>query len=445
MNMFNLPELVEAYFASLITAFAEIYIWNKLLKSDRKMFSLTNIVTALLISVVITSNYLLNNAYVKIIFITLFFGIVIKFLYKENLFKSFITAVFAQVIMSIGEIVFALIVMTGRKIDVEEFKEMYFSKIYSNFCIATIDLIIIQITSIRKFFKEILDIMNDVYKKKLLFLMIFLLFSINFLLNITYYQLNPNMIVFTTSVLLLLYTYITLQNITQQEHTARIRAEYDSLMDKSVEYEKMLGENMRDIHETKNDLIVLKSLVPKSSKEAHEQLNSMIKEYTEIEHKEQSNNDIYRKTLKIPSGGLRGLFSNKLSLMEELNINYNLRIGKGINAKTLKNLNYQEKRNFGKIVGIYLDNAISATNETSKKEINIEFFLEEGYFCVLISNTFTGTLDVDRMGTMGYTSKGENHGYGLSLAKEILKKNKNIHTEMSVYMNIVTQIVKIKM
>ena len=56
-----------------------------------------------------------------------------------------------------------------------------------------------------------------------------------------------------------------------------------------------------------------------------------------------------------------------------------------------------------------------------------------------------GTLDVDRMGTMGYTSKGENHGYGLSLAKEILKKNKNIHTEMSVYMNIVTQIVKIKM
>ena len=64
------------------------------------------------------------------------------------------------------------------------------------------------------------------------------------------------------------------------------------------------------------------------------------------------------KTLRIPSGGLRGLFSNKLSVMEELKINYDLRIGKGINAKTLKNLDYQDRRDFGKVVGIYLDNAI---------------------------------------------------------------------------------------
>lgn len=131
--------------------------------------------------------------------------------------------------------------------------------------------------------------------------------------------------------------------------------------------------------------------------------------------------------------------------MEELKINYDLRIGKGINAKTLKNLSYQDKRDFGKIVGIYLDNAINATNETNKKEIDVEFFLEEGYFCVLISNTFSGTLDIEKMGTMGYTSNGEHHGYGLSLAKEILRKNKSITSETSIYMNIFTKIVKIKM
>ena len=117
--------------------------------------------------------------------------------------------------------------------------------------------------------------------------MIALLFSVNFLLGLTYYNLDSTIIMFITSLLLLIYTYITLQNLTQQEHTARIRAEYDSLMDKSVEYEKMLGENMRDIHETKNDLIVLQSLVPESAEEAHKQLKAMIKEYGEIETREQ--------------------------------------------------------------------------------------------------------------------------------------------------------------
>ena len=445
MSELTLPALVEAYFSSLIIAFAEIYIWNKLLKSDHKVFSLINIITAILISFVITINYFLNSDYIKVIVITIFFAFVVKFLYKECFLKSLGTAIFAQVIMSIGEVIFVLVVVNLRGISMSDFQEMYFSKIYSNICIAILDIILVHFTQTKKFFRQISTLTNDINKKKVVILMIALLFSVNFLLGLTYYNLDSTIIMFITSLLLLIYTYITLQNLTQQEHTARIRAEYDSLMDKSVEYEKMLGENMRDIHETKNDLIVLQSLVPESAEEAHKQLKAMIKEYGEIETREQENEDIYRKTLRIPSGGLRGLFSNKLSVMEELKINYDLRIGKGINAKTLKNLDYQDRRDFGKVVGIYLDNAINATNETNKKEIDIEFFLEEGYFCVLISNTFSGTLDIEKMGTMGYTSKGEHHGYGLSLAKEILKKNKKTKSEMSVYMDIVTKIVKIKM
>ena len=67
MSELTLPALVEAYFSSLIIAFAEIYIWNKLLKSDHKVFSLINIITAILISFVITINYFLNSDYIKVI------------------------------------------------------------------------------------------------------------------------------------------------------------------------------------------------------------------------------------------------------------------------------------------------------------------------------------------------------------------------------------------
>lgn len=445
MNELSIGLILEVYLSSIIIAFAEIYIWNKLLKSDRKIFSVFNVAIALLISIIITFNYLLNNAYIKIVFITIIFSFVIKFLYRKSFLKCFCTAVFAQVIMSIGEVIFVLLTVNLNNMNIADFQQQYFSKIYTNLCIAMIDVIIVHFTQTKSFFRQISDILNDINKKKVVILMIALLFSINFLLGLTFYNLDSTVFVLITSLLLIIYTYITLQNLTQQEKTAEIRAEYNSLMDKSVEYEKMLGENMRDIHETKNDLIVLQGLVPKTAKEAQKQLKAMIKEYGEIENKERENEDIYRKTIGIPSGGLRGLFSNKLLVMEELKINYDLRIGKGINAKTLKNLDYQDRRDFGKVIGIYLDNAINATGKTNKKEINIEFFLEEGYFCVLISNTFSGTLDIEKMGTMGYTSKGGNHGYGLSLAKEILKKNKNIKSEMSVYLDILTKIVKIKM
>ena len=440
-----MEKILEIYISSLIIAFTEIYIWNKLLNGERKIFCLSNIITVLLISFVITSNYLWNSDYIKVIVITLFFAFVIKKLYGKKFLKSLGTAIFAQVIMSIGEIIFVLLVINIKNINIQTFKLQYFSNIYTNIGIALISIILVHFSQTKNFFKQIASLTNDIYKKKVVILMIALLFSVNCLLGMAYYHFDNTLIMLITSLLLLIYTYITLQNLTQQEHTARIRAEYDSLMDKSVEYEKMLGENMRDIHETKNDLIVLQGLVPEDAEEAHKQLNAMIKEYGEIEIREQENEDIYRKTLRIPSGGLRGLFGNKLSVMEELKINYDLRIGKGINAKTLKNLDYQDRREFGKVIGIYLDNAINATNKTQKKEINIEFFLEEGCFCVLISNTFCGIIDIEQMGTMGYTSNGDNHGYGLSLANEILKKNKNIKCDTSVYLDILTKVVKIKM
>ena len=258
--------------------------------------------------------------------------------------KSLGTAIFAQVIMSIGEIIFVLLVINIKNINIQTFKLQYFSNIYTNIGIALISIILVHFSQTKNFFKQIASLTNDIYKKKVVILMIALLFSVNCLLGMAYYHFDNTLIMLITSLLLLIYTYITLQNLTQQEHTARIRAEYDSLMDKSVEYEKMLGENMRDIHETKNDLIVLQGLVPEDAEEAHKQLNAMIKEYGEIEIREQENEDIYRKTLRIPSGGLRRLFGNKLSMMEELKINYDLRIGKGINAKTLKNLDYQDRR-----------------------------------------------------------------------------------------------------
>ena len=40
-----------------------------------------------------------------------------------------------------------------------------------------------------------------------------------------------------------------------------------------------------------------------------------------------------------------------------------------------------------------------------------------------ISNTYKGKIKIEKIGT-GYTSKGEKHGYGLKLVKDITESNK---------------------
>ena len=443
MNMQNI-NLIESYIASLITAVAEIYIWNKLLKNKIKFFNIKTILLILVLGIVITLNYLFNNPYLKIICITFFFSLIIKVVYKKSYVKSLSVAVFGQIIMSVGEIVFALITVPFNKDDINTFKNIYFSNIYSNIGISIISIVVINFLKIKLFLKEIINFLEHVGKKQIVFLLISLLLSINLLLGLVYYQLDPTIIVLMTSVLLLIYTYITLQSITQQEHIANIRVEYDQLMDKSVDYEQVLDENKRDLHELKNDFSVLHVLIEKSKEEALQQLDFMVKEYGKVEKILNGTDKYYYKTLKIPSGGLRGLLSTKLKLMEEFKINYNLRVGNGINSKMLENTDSMYVRQVGKLLGIYLDNAIAAVKDLKNKNINIEIFNDEEYFNMLISNNLGGVLELDKVGTMGYTTKGNGHGYGLSLAKEILKNNKRIKVNTQITGSVITKVISLK-
>ena len=439
-----MTEFVEVFCSSIIVSFTEIYIWNKLLKEKIKVINLKNSFLIVLSALVISVNYLFNNQYFKFIFITLFFSMIVKYITKKSFGKSLSIAVVSQILMVISEVIFVLIIFIYKTNDVEIFKNIFFSKIYSNLIISLIVVLIINLKKVKLIIYKMLEFIDKVKKLQLLFLLFSLLLSINLLLGLFYYQLNNTFIILIITFILIIYTIITYQSITQQENIANIRVEYDQLMDKSVEYEQILDENKRDLHELKNDFSVLHVLIDKSKSEALEQLDFMIKEYGRVEKALDGNDKYYYKTLKIPSGGLRGLLSTKLKLMEELNINYDLRVGHCINSKMLEKTNKYNIRQVGKLLGIYLDNSISAVKNLNEKNINIEIYSDGINFNILISNNLGGILELDKVGTMGYTTKGSGHGYGLSLANEILKNNKNIQVSTQITGNSITKIICLK-
>lgn len=64
-------------------------------------------------------------------------------------------------------------------------------------------------------------------------------------------------------------------------------------------------------------------------------------------------------------------------------------------------------------IGIILDNAMEAAYESKDKIIYLKFKETEENLKVEIMNTFTGTIDLEKLGTANYTSKKKGHGLGL--------------------------------
>jgi two-component system sensor histidine kinase AgrC len=230
----------------------------------------------------------------------------------------------------------------------------------------------------------------------------------------------------------------------EYSNNVAIKNKYDILMSKSIDYENIIDSQRMENHENKNDLYVLKTMIPSRNKEAHEQLDLMINEYENREIEYQQNKDLYQKTLRIPSGGLRGLFYQKLLYIENNNIEYSLRVSKNINKDSLNDLNKYERRNLCKIIGVYLDNAIQEVEKIDNKKIRIDLKLDKKVFQISISNSLGKILEIEKINDKGYSTKGKKHGYGLSLVNDILKESKKITSETSITGSIFKQTVKIK-
>ena len=89
--------------------------------------------------------------------------------------------------------------------------------------------------------------------------------------------------------------------------------------------------------------------------------------------------------------------------------------------------------------------SIEATSATEKKIIGVSLYIENNIFKIIISNSFTDTLDFDKMDMITYSTKGKNLGYGLPLAKMIINSNKKFKNTRKIDDDIFSQILSLRL
>lgn len=82
--------------------------------------------------------------------------------------------------------------------------------------------------------------------------------------------------------------------------------------------------------------------------------------------------------------------------------------------------------------GILMDNAIEAAAREKKPQVTIVLLKEQGKLTFIVKNPTGQAVDLQRIWTAGYSTKGQNRGLGLTNLKEITRQYPNVWLETRV-------------
>lgn len=417
--------------------YSHIYVWSKFhnekinFKNYRLYLCFVIMVTVGLIT------YFKANAYIRMIIDISLFCVCNYFIFKKMLNETLVSTIYSALILSISDVITAVIVMLFFEINSNSISGDIFLSACGNLLTAIVFILICNLKIVKKIYYKLIGFTNIINPKILITIFMLVMISINFLMATIYYKLNAILIGLINSILLLTYSYITYRSINEKNNSLIIKAENESLMESLNEYENMVDRQRVDNHENKNQLLIIKNMIKKKDSSVVKYIDTIVKDEKEDDE------ILYTRVKNIPTGGLQGIIYQKMLTMKDNRILFSLSVSRDVRSINLENLSMSDNYKLCKIVGVLLDNAIEASLTCEDKRIMISLYVDEKEFIIEISNRYKENIDLNNIDKEGYTTKGDGHGYGLSLVKEIVSNSKIFINERKVTKDIFKQTIKI--
>lgn len=362
--------------------------------------------------------------------------ILFRISFKFDKYKSFLIGFLYYILLFSGEILFFIVTSYLFKISGNKVYIDFGATLLGNFFVSAICLSIGFLLR-----KLMIKLLEKRIRNKLLAYWICILACIVLFFLICFSTDTLNIETFLVLGMITVILIVIFVSFYQTYKNNELAVKYDKLLDFIKKYETEIDKQRTLRHETKNQLLTIKSKLIDKDK-----TDNVIKYIDEIIN----DNDMvichseYSRLKYLPSNGIKGLFYFKVSEANDRKISVNINISKEIKNSYISKLSPITFNQLGKILGIFLDNAIEGVELASEKQIGIEMYCNsDEEIIVIISNTY-GPVKPKKAGVTVMSTKGNDRGHGLLLVRTIIASNKMFENETEITNDLYIQKLIIK-
>lgn len=403
---------------SSITLMITLFSYAKISDNYKFKLNIKNIIVLIVSGILITININANTGYSRALIGYLITVINCYIVFSDDLNLTIIKGTFCYLLVSISELILYVFLIATKMFNLEIIDRNLIVKFLFSIATVAIPYGLLSIKKINKVAKKLINNLNRPIITGIVFILCLLSVA-----TISYEAINNlSTKKYIDSIFLLLFFLFLIYLIVYNKYMViKEVKKTEELLDMMSIYEKRIDEDRIIRHEMLNNLLALKSFKDKNSKDFDKTLDDFI---MTCSNKSVGVKNIYR----LPPG-LKGIVYYKMNIASDKKINYNINISKQVNIK-LEKENYKEYVSLCKILGIIIDNAIEASEKTKDKLLIIDAYNEKDGIVIEVTNSCKEKdIDISSLYKKGYSSKGNNRGFGLHIARMLLKNSKHLKME----------------
>lgn len=434
-------DILVGFLCGVIMAVTNVYMWNKLHdeKIDFKNYKVY--LVGIVLSILLILNFSFINSYLRILTLVIVMILCNYFLFTKDKNANIVIPIIAELILIIAEVIISILFVTLLKLEGNAIFIKYSGTIIINLFVGVISILLVNLKLFKNITNKVIDIIDNINKNVLIIVLGVLIIIINFLLMVPYYRIRTSYIVIFNAITIVVYSFIVFKMFEEKSRYIKMNNKYNMTNTTLKELEQNVTRLKITNHKNKNQLLTIRNMIKKG-----EDGKSLIKHIENIVNtKIKDDETLMFQTSTITNSMISSIVYSKMLTMKENDVDVDLIISRDIKDLYLSDIPDELAVEVCKIIGVYLDNALEEVSKYEEKIINIEFYAEKKTLCIAISNNFEGEIDFEKMDNPGYTTKENGHGYGLSLAREIIESNDRLSSEREIKDNIFKQILKIKM
>lgn len=384
------------------------------INKNKLSFNFKSMLIMLVAAILNLINIQYSSLGIKVMFNTILFCIELKLIFKDNWKKIVINYIFISIIL------FSLETILTNSL-------LQFGILHNNLSantISYINLILTLIVQVLEYLLISLKILRNYLQKAIhyfegnktitnsLYLLFFTIVILSIFNTINFANNHSTSLI---SLLIIIFTILFLAVIRLKYHEEVLKISNKKLIDYNDNYGKFLDEYKIYKHNINHKLSAMKSY---GNKKINALIDDLLEEETSFSIR---NNELYN----VPNG-IKGIVAEKL-----YNKNYDVLINNKIKKDPFSKLDAKSFNSISECLGIALDNAVEASEETEQPIIIMDLYEDQDNLYLKIGNNYRNSIDLDSIGNKYYSTK--NRGSGLGLFS--IKQNKLVKEKIEIINN----------